>query len=413
MPQPAADQPRPAPPGPTPAAPVPVSDRRLAAEAAARRWVSGTDVGTYAYCGHLFWHTRVVRQGLDDRAEVSARLSVGREQHARHSHAAVEQQHARHGVTQAIAWSASGGLVMWALVMLGQLGSGSATVDVGLGGLGLGAGVALAYIWRTRQLSRQTGLPAESRIEAVDDRGLPVGPTGGSVSDGGSGEASVGRDDRGAPGRAGAGERGDPLPVWRHAGSGLYGTPDYVLAEDTLDGPRRVPVEIKPTRTVSRLYASDELQLVHYLVLQRLLDAEHAAGYGRVTYAQAAFLIELTAERARWHADVVERVRAARQPGAAPVPRTHQVAGRCRGCAVRAQCTYSLWTPEASAGRPRNGRPGGGRPGRRLPIQGAGPAGPVPARSSDAGPTSGQPPATAPSVTPGAAGFPGGPPLAG
>ncbi len=118
--------------------------------------------------------------------------------------------------------------------------------------------------------------------------------------------------------------------------SGLRGRPDYVVRERA----GLVPIEVKPLRRASVLYDSDRMQLAVYLLLLRAVEPTRFAGFGRVRYARAAFVVTLTAALERQCLELAGRVRAARH--AADVHRTHDVPAKCRACAVRAACGEAL-----------------------------------------------------------------------
>ena len=116
----------------------------------------------------------------------------------------------------------------------------------------------------------------------------------------------------------------------------LRGRPDYIVRERA----GLVPIEVKPGRRATTLYESDRMQLVAYLLLVRATEPGRFAGYGRVRYARAEFVVTLTAALERRCLDLAARVRAARR--AEDVHRTHDLAVKCRSCAVRAACGEAL-----------------------------------------------------------------------
>ena len=119
---------------------------------------------------------------------------------------------------------------------------------------------------------------------------------------------------------------------------GLRGRPDLLVRER---GCRRIyPVEVKPMRDSSTLYQSDALQLTAYMLLAEACYGASFAGYGVVRYRSAEFRVALSPERRRQCLAAVEGIRAARR--ASNVHRSHQVAAKCRACAVRAKCEEAL-----------------------------------------------------------------------
>jgi CRISPR/Cas system-associated exonuclease Cas4 (RecB family) len=119
---------------------------------------------------------------------------------------------------------------------------------------------------------------------------------------------------------------------------GIRGRPDYLVREPT----GLVPIEIKPMRKASALYESDRVQIGAYLLLVRAAYPATFAGYGRVRYREATFVVPLTPELERLCATTAAAVRAARR--ASDVHRTHTIAAKCRACAMRPACTEALPT---------------------------------------------------------------------
>jgi len=119
---------------------------------------------------------------------------------------------------------------------------------------------------------------------------------------------------------------------------GIRGRPDYLVRESA----GLVPIEIKPMRAASTLYESDRIQIGAYLLLVRAAYPETFAGYGRVRYRQATFVVPLTPELEARCAATADAVRAARR--SADVHRTHAIAAKCRACAMRPACSEALPT---------------------------------------------------------------------
>lgn len=122
---------------------------------------------------------------------------------------------------------------------------------------------------------------------------------------------------------------------------GLRGRPDYVIEERAADGATLLaPVEVKPSRRSIRLYESDELQLVAYLLALRAEHGAGAAGHGYVRYAAQTFRVELTPALEARVREIVAAVRAGRS--AAVVHRSHDLPQRCANCPVRDRCDERL-----------------------------------------------------------------------
>jgi CRISPR/Cas system-associated exonuclease Cas4 (RecB family) len=117
---------------------------------------------------------------------------------------------------------------------------------------------------------------------------------------------------------------------------GLRGRPDYIVREPA----GLVPVEIKPNRRSTVLYDSDRMQLVAYMLLVRANHPRAFAGYGRVRYRDVEFVVPLTDVLEAQCLALAAAVRAARR--AETVHRTHDLAAKCRACAVRAACDEAL-----------------------------------------------------------------------
>jgi CRISPR-associated protein Cas4 len=118
----------------------------------------------------------------------------------------------------------------------------------------------------------------------------------------------------------------------------IRGRPDYLLRERV--GGRIYPVEVKPTRESASLFESDAIQLAAYMLLAEARYGREFAGYGLVRYRSAEFRVPLTPDLRRRCVAAAEGIREARQ--SAEVHRSHAMAARCRGCAVRHGCGESL-----------------------------------------------------------------------
>jgi CRISPR-associated exonuclease Cas4 len=128
----------------------------------------------------------------------------------------------------------------------------------------------------------------------------------------------------------------DPGTMLTDPALGLRGRPDYLVREAA----GLVPIEIKPMRAATMLYESDRVQIGAYLLLVRAAYPQAFAGYGRVRYQQATFVVTLTPELEGLCAATADAVRRARR--ATDVHRTHAIAAKCRTCAMRPACTEAL-----------------------------------------------------------------------
>lgn len=122
----------------------------------------------------------------------------------------------------------------------------------------------------------------------------------------------------------------------------IYGKPDYIVEERVKGKTLLVPVELKPSRRSRRLYESDELQLVVYLLLLKENYPDQAASFGRISYAAGIppFVVKLTPER-------IARVVKARQEvlynrKMDSVSRSHEIKGKCLACGFNKSCSQSL-----------------------------------------------------------------------
>lgn len=122
----------------------------------------------------------------------------------------------------------------------------------------------------------------------------------------------------------------------------VHGTPDLLFRITDPAQQRRqyVPVEYKPHRVSRRLYESDELQLVTYLLCVQAHYGEEAAPFGFVWYRDRSFRVELTPERVVRCLAVTQAVRAART--ADTVARNHTSHAKCARCGVRDRCDQTL-----------------------------------------------------------------------
>jgi hypothetical protein len=131
-----------------------------------------------------------------------------------------------------------------------------------------------------------------------------------------------------------------PARTIRDCSNGLYGRPDYLLAQGHGEAPLIIPFELKPQRRSRRLYESDAVQLGVYLLATRASYGARAAPFGFVQYAGAEFCVELTKSLESRVLEIAAAIRAGRE--ATVVHRSHHMPARCAGCPVRLHCDESL-----------------------------------------------------------------------
>ena len=133
---------------------------------------------------------------------------------------------------------------------------------------------------------------------------------------------------------------GPPAVMLRDPRLGLRGKPDYVLREVEQGRPRLVALEVKPMRRSGRVLESDALQVAAYALLLQATYGAAAAPFGYLRLTSRALRIDLTPELRRRVEEIVQAIRRDRR--APLVHRSHVIAARCAGCAVRAQCDERL-----------------------------------------------------------------------
>lgn len=164
----------------------------------------------------------------------------------------------------------------------------------------LGLGVAL--LWRSRRLAAVSGLPAGQVIYS-DTGGWDRVET--------------------------------PLRSRRY---GLVGRPDYLVRSNDAGhdaGVAVIPVEVKSGRRPAYPAPGHILQLATYCLLVEDVYKMRPA-YGLLRYDDVTVQIPFTAALRQAVLTAADEIRAAR--GAAQVPRSHDVAARCRHCGYRAAC---------------------------------------------------------------------------
>jgi len=133
---------------------------------------------------------------------------------------------------------------------------------------------------------------------------------------------------------------GPPAVTLRDARLGLRGKPDYVLQEEHRGRVLLVALELKPTRRSGRVSESDAVQVAAYVLLVQATYGASAAPFGYVRYQSGTVRIDLTPELRHRVEEIVRSIR--RDRGARVVHRSHGIAARCAGCAVRAHCDERL-----------------------------------------------------------------------
>ena len=133
---------------------------------------------------------------------------------------------------------------------------------------------------------------------------------------------------------------GPPAVMLRDARLGLRGKPDYVLLAVEGGRPLLVALELKLTRRSPRVLESDAIQVASYTLLLQAAYGAAAASFGCVRYQSGTMCVEVTPELRRRVEDIVRAIRRDRR--ALVVHRSHGMAARCVGCAMRAHCDERL-----------------------------------------------------------------------
>ena len=133
---------------------------------------------------------------------------------------------------------------------------------------------------------------------------------------------------------------GPPAVMLRDARLGLRGRPDYVLQEINRGRPLLVALELKPMWRSRRVRESDAVQVAAYAMLLQAMYGEVAAPFGYVRYQSGTVRIDLTPALRRRVEEIVRSIR--RDRGALVVHRSHGMAARCAGCAMRGHCDERL-----------------------------------------------------------------------
>jgi CRISPR-associated exonuclease Cas4 len=116
---------------------------------------------------------------------------------------------------------------------------------------------------------------------------------------------------------------------------GLSGTPDYLV--ETEEG--IVPVEVKPSRTEKEPRESHLLQVLAYCLLVEETTGKRPP-HGLLRYRNDTFKVDYNRETRAHLLSVIEEMRGAAQQR--EVHRSHEVPGKCWGCAYKSVCEESL-----------------------------------------------------------------------
>jgi CRISPR-associated exonuclease Cas4 len=115
----------------------------------------------------------------------------------------------------------------------------------------------------------------------------------------------------------------------------LSGRPDYLVRQ----GKTVIPVEVKSGRTPASPYDSHIYQLAAYCLLVEREFGQRPP-YGIIHYQNRSFSVDYTEDLERALLDLLTEMR--QDDSRRNVPRSHQVAGRCRGCGYAYFCDQAL-----------------------------------------------------------------------
>jgi CRISPR-associated exonuclease Cas4 len=117
--------------------------------------------------------------------------------------------------------------------------------------------------------------------------------------------------------------------------TGLAGKPDFVVKK----GKTMVPVEMKTGRTPAQPYEGHIYQLAAYCLLVERQYRQRPP-YGIIHYPDRTFTVDFSSELEE---DLLEMVAEMRNDAdQREIPRSHDEAGRCRGCGYLTLCNQSL-----------------------------------------------------------------------
>lgn len=131
-----------------------------------------------------------------------------------------------------------------------------------------------------------------------------------------------------------AGWERPPKPLVSHRYR-LTGRPDYLVRTDEVI----VPVEVKPKRRAREPYESDVVQLMAYCLLVEETEGRPPP-HGLLVYAERQWHLPYTDAARQTVLDLLDDLNADRS--AHDVARSHEHAGRCRGCGQRGNCSQAL-----------------------------------------------------------------------
>lgn len=123
-------------------------------------------------------------------------------------------------------------------------------------------------------------------------------------------------------------------PLFSHR-TRLTGRPDYLVQNKQYV----IPVEVKSGRAPRQPYAAHVLQLAAYCLLVEEQEGR-APPYAILKYDDRAFEVDYTPALRAELLDTLDALR--HDLGAHDVKRSHDQAGRCRGCGYREECDERL-----------------------------------------------------------------------
>jgi CRISPR-associated exonuclease Cas4 len=119
------------------------------------------------------------------------------------------------------------------------------------------------------------------------------------------------------------------------ASLGLTGKPDYLVEQNG----RFIPVEVKTGRTPEAPYDAHIFQVAVYCLLVHRTYGKRPS-YGLIHYPERDFAVDYTPALESALLDLLADMR--RDEHRADVGRSHEEAGRCRGCGFRHACDQRL-----------------------------------------------------------------------
>jgi CRISPR-associated exonuclease Cas4 len=116
---------------------------------------------------------------------------------------------------------------------------------------------------------------------------------------------------------------------------GLTGKPDYLVEQ----AGKSIPVEVKTGRTPQAPYDSHIFQLAAYCLLVHRTTGKRPP-YGIIHYPGRDFAVDYTSELENTLLDLIADMRIGEHRS--EMDRSHEDAGRCRGCGFRDACDQRL-----------------------------------------------------------------------